>query len=322
MSTLNELRADVYRRLGFAAFPAAEVTARITAFLNETHRDLLTDPALTYLRDDVITFASVASQQRYALPQAIARINRIWETTNDLALREISLGQLRTIDPDPQTGTPEAYVPLSYTPVSKQPSDASELFVKSSSANDTTQLVTVEGFITGGYPARATVTLTGTTAVTLNSTITTWIEVTRLFISATAEGTVTLHEDSGAGTELARIAIGQTQARYFTVLLWPTPAAVVTYSVDYTREITDMEDGGDEPLLPPDFHRLIAVGARKKEYEFQDDTRLMVAVKEYDDGLSQLRRWLHERDSRRIVPGMPPSRGRSNLGAWFPAGTW
>lgn len=320
--TLHQLRADVYRRLGFGQFPDPAVVTRVTAFCNETHRDLLTDPALTYLRDDVITFASVASQQRYALPQAIARVNRIWETTNDKVLQELSLGQLRQIDPDPQTGTPEAYVPLSYTAVAKQPADASELFVKSGSANDTSQLVTVEGFITGGYPARATVTLTGTTAVSLNTAITAWTEVTRFFLSATAEGVVTLHEDSGAGTELARIAAGQLQARYFSVLLWPTPSAIITYSVDYTREITDMEDGGDEPLLPPDFHRLVAIGARKKEYEFQDDTRLMVAIKEYNDGLTQLRRWIHERESRRIVPGMLPSRGRSNLGAWYPSGTW
>ncbi len=319
--TFAELRADVYRRLQYATVPKPDVATRIGAFLDETHHDLLTDPAATWLRDDVTSFASVANQSRYALPPNLARVNAIYETTNQRKLDEMSLSALRLIDPSPHSGSPDYYVPLSFSEVVQQPSAAAELFVKSTSAADTTQLARVEGVTTGGYTTAAEVTLTGATAVSLNTAITTWVEVTRFYLSASCAGVVTLTQTSGAGTTLSTIGIGQLHSQNFTILLWPTPSSAITYLVDYTRDVPTRFNPNDSPLLPKDFHRLVAIGARMKEYEFQDDSRYQVAQKEYMDGLSQMRRWMHERNSRRVVPGVLGVRGRSSLGGWYPSDT-
>lgn len=316
---LQDLERITYRRLGKPnpTSPDSEVQTRIRQFLNERHRRLLR--MFPQLRDDVLTFASVSGTPRYALPeQGVARVNRIWETTNDRTLEMWSLSRLRAEDPDPQSSTPWAWVPLSYTQVHTQPSDASEVFAKSTSASDTTQTIYVEGIITGGYRRTASVTLTGATAVTLASAITNFIQIDKCYLSAAAVGIVTLHEDSGSGTELSRIAIGDTYAKFLSFLLYPTPSGAVTYTCDITRAVGDMSNATDEPLLPVDFHDLLAVGARLDEYEKADDSRRKIAEVEWDEGVKELTSWIvaHPDYSPSLGGGSP---GISRLGAWYPA---
>ena len=203
--------------------------SRLLDFLNERERRLLTLPGLSHLRHATITLASVVDQADYVLP-SLSKIDRIWDATNARTLYELSLQDYRLMDPNSLSGTPEAFVWRGQQATAKNPADASELFVKSTTT-DTTQVAYVEGVITGGYPRTASVTLTGTTAVTLDSTITTWIRVDKFYLSAVGVGTITLHEDRGVGTELARIAIGFLQTKYWVFELAPQPAGVNTVPV-------------------------------------------------------------------------------------------
>lgn len=294
--------------------------ARLGDFLNEAHRELLSEVGVKGVRDDVLTFATVNAQQRYAVvEQGIAKIHRIWETTNDHRLKKRSLAWLREIDADPPTGTPEYWIPLSTTQVAAQPADASEIFVKSTAAGDTNTCY-IEGIITGGYRRTASVTMTGVTAVSLSTLITTFIQVDKFYLSAVAVGTVTLHEDSGAGTELARIAIGDASAKYASFLLYPTPSAVVTHYMDVTRRIADMANDFDEPLIDEDFHDLWLDVADLKELTKGDDPdRHRIVEAHRVKRRNEWREWM-------FGGGDPEDgaadRGGSNLGNWFPAGRW
>lgn len=295
---------------------------RLGDFINEAHREILSEPGCAQLRDDIITFASVNAQQRYALPaQGVARINRIWETTNDRRLLRATLTWLREIDPDPSSSSPTHWIPLSYQQVHTQPSDASQVFVKSSAAGDTTQTCYVEGVTTGGYRRTASVVLTGTVAVSLAAAITDFIQIDKCYLSAAAVGLVTLHEDSGAGTELSRIAIGDTYGQFTSFLLYPTPSSAVTFQCDITRGIGEMTNDTDEPLLPEDFHDLLLELAELKELEKSGD---MVRQKLVSERVSKrrvdLRAWLfmpQDQDASNAA-----SNGGSNLGAFFPVGRW
>ena len=310
---------EMYRRMGYASSPATEITTRYTAFLNEAHRRLLTQPGMERLRDDIITFASVASRAIYGLPPSIARVKGIHQRSNMRQLRYLSLDELRREDPGlTSSGTPDFWTPIGYQPVALQPADASEIFVKSTAAGDTGTAY-LEGIRTGGYPRTLSVTMTGTTAVSLSAVITDLIAVTKFYLSAAAVGTVTLHEDSGAGTELARIPIGGVFARYHGIQLWPTPSAVETFYVDHTRVIPDLVNGTDEPLLPEDFHWLMVTGALKREYEKKDDSRYRQTVADEADGLRAFRAW------HLYGPGYDASvgdGGGSHLGGWYPSGRW
>lgn len=287
--------------------------------VNEAHRQLLRMPGMESVRYGTVSFASVANQKLYALPvQGVARINRITETTNDRKLDYHTPDWLDTVAPDPTTGTPWAWIPRGYGDVHTQPSDASEVFVVSTSASDIGTAY-VEGIITGGYVRSASVTMTGTTAVSLSSSITSFIQITKFYLSSAAVGTVTLKEDSGSGTELSRIAIGDVRANFHQFQLYHTPSSAITYYADVLRSIPDMVRDADEPLIPEDFHDLLIDMAEMKELRKQDDpNRYAMLQGDVERGKKQVVSFVVNHPDWR--PSWDGGRTEiSTLGAWFPA---
>jgi hypothetical protein len=320
--TLSELLADLYRRFGYASSPASEVTTRFTALLNETQAEILSRPGLESLLHGSLTFASVASTPTYALPQAVARVKAIYEGTNDQRLIPQSLDWYRTAYPDTTavSGVPDHFVDLGFLGVAQHPSDASEVFVDSTAAGDTNTAY-IEGYRTGGYFKSLSVSMTGTTAVSLGAAIADFVLITKFYLSAAAVGTVTLHEDASGGTELARIPIGQTHARYRRIALAPTPASVITYNVDFEWDPQNMANAMDEPVLPPRFHRLIGIGTRMKEFSKKDDTRYRETEREFTKGLNDLHYFVASGAHGMPVMGQPAAQRPSRLGGWYPAGS-
>jgi hypothetical protein len=321
--TFLELKQRWCRRTGKNASSIdTETGTRAGQFLNEAHRELLTMPGTEALREGIVSFASVADQQICALPTSgVARINRIWEETNDRKLTRKTLDWLRVNDPDPSSSTPWAWVDVGMKEVALQPSNASEIFVDSTSASDTNTAY-LEGVISGGHRRTASVSMTGTTAVSLSTTITTWEQIDKFYLSAAAVGVVTLHEDASGGTELARIAIGQTYAEYASVLLYPTPSAAVTYYADVTFSIGEMSNDTDRPRVHVDFHDLLLDMAELKEIRKTDDAQrygmLQAAITQRK---KDFRHWVYSHpDEVRIATG-PTIEARSMLGPWYPAGS-
>jgi hypothetical protein len=318
--TLYDLRVSLFRKLGFSDEPATEVVTRLTGFLNEIHRRVLGLPGMEYLRQSQTTFASVADTAQYSMPPDVARIIALHDTTNDVTVRGEPWAWYAAQTPDPadHTGIPEIWVPVGQVPYAAQPSNASKLYVDSTSASDTS-ICYVEGTRTGGYPFSSSVTMTGATAVQVGD----WTDIlaiTKFYLSASAVGSVTLTEDAEGGTELARIPIGQTHARYLRIALWPTPSSVNSYTLDYQRQIEDMEQHTDEPLVPRDFHWVIAAGARMLEYEKQDDRRYPAAKVDFEKGVRDLRWFVTQQADGRSLTGGQAFVG-SRLGPWYPRGT-
>ena len=303
--TFNNILLDVYRRCGFSTTPDAAVITRIKAFVNETQQEILHEPGMEFLQNATITFASVADQQTYGLPPSVARIKVMRDaTTNRIILPGMSLGEYRERYPGPAavTGTPTRYVDLGFDAISVEPSDASGIYVVSSSASDVGTAF-IEGVRSGGYQFIDQVTMTGVTAVTFPD-YTDVVDITKFYISAAAAGTVTLREDSGTGTTLATIAVGRLYSRYRRIALAPTPAAAITYSLDYERDVADLVENTDEPIIPYSFHHILATGARMKEYEKTSDSRWELAQREYEKALKKLKFALYEQ-----AVGTPNLRG-------------
>lgn len=319
---LNAIELDVCRRLNYSDVPPPAVKSRLDGFVNQRHRQILAMPGMARLRDDSITFASVASQSTYAMGPAVSRINTIYDgTTNQLKLEERTIQWLRRVDPRlASAGTPEAWIPLSIKQTQAQPATTG-LWAVSTSASDTQQ-VFVESVRTGGYGnVSAATTLTGTSRVQIG-TLTDHLGVEKFYLSTPAIGAVSLYDAVTAGNLLATIPIGSMYARYLTIQLWPTPSGVVTYTVDYTREIADMVNASDEPLLPPDFHYLLSVGVRLDEYEKLDDQRRVLMQDQWDKGIKRLQHYVINSGDYLIVPGESRRPRLSNLGAGFPPGVW
>ena len=311
--TFLQAQQQLARRLNKTAGTlVADTATRFKERLNDRHRELLRMPGMGSLRWGNIPVASVASQQGYAVPtHGIARIDRGYDTSNRIKLTRKDLAWFREVDPNPSTGQPEYLIETGNVQVHTQPSDASEVFIKSTSASDTTQTAYVEGFITGGYRRTASVTLTGATAVSLNTAITNWILIDKCYLSAAGAGIITLHEDSGSGTELSRIAIGDTWGSFLSFLLYPTPSAVVTYRLDITRTIPTLSNDTDEFWIHEDFHDVVVDGAQMDELVKSDDRSRYELVKErWSEGRRQLKAWVQDHpDWRpRMTGGMPAVR--------------
>jgi hypothetical protein len=325
--TFAQILADTYRRTGYQSSPASDVVTRIKSFVNETHEAILAEPGLGALLYGTATFASVASQARYGLSN-VAQVKAMTEATNDQKLEARSLAWYRTHNPDPANneGTPEVFVPLGQVAVAQVPAvTGTGLWIVSSSASDTTPTVTIDAIRVGGYPHSPTAaTVNGVTRVQIGgaSGLTDYIDVTQFQLSAACVGDISLYDASSDGNLLAVIPRGQTTSRYWGFLLSPTPSAATTYVVDIEHEVLPLANDTDEPLLPPRFHRLLALGARAKEYEQKADERLTVAMAEYVKGLKDLKYTVMCPPDLVVIPGGSPARGGSNLGPMFPAGRW
>ena len=319
---LSGLQSTLYERLRYRGYPDQAVQTRLTRYVNEVHRDLLGQRAMSRLRDATFTFPSVIAQSPYGLPPNIARINSMFDILNKVKLTEKPLRWLRAVDPGMAAiGGPSYYfVNTGYQAVANQPKTTG-LWAVSSSASDTTPSVTVEAFRTGGYlDTPLDTTLTGTTRVQVGTTAD-YVEVIKFELSAACVGQISLFDAAAAGNELARIGVGKTYSRYLGVILFPQPSAVITYSVDYTRNIPELAAPTDEPLLPEDFHWLLVQGALAMEYDFQrDDTRYARAKGAYTTGLLDLRNFVQTDGADTISLRLPRPRF-SQLGPNFPAGS-
>ena len=315
--TLTNILAEAYRRLGFASSPASDVTTRLTGFANSEVKEVLSDPVLSKFRRRTIPFATVADLATAVLPQAVTRIYTITDRTNQRVLDDVDQAWIREQDPGRSfsSGTPEAYAIIGYSdPVARQPSDSSQLLVKSSAGGDTTQTAYIEVVDSDGYVRTASVTLTGATAVNLGPADS--LTVIDFYLSATAVGEVTLHEDTGSGTELAKIGIGKTRARYTALEMYPTTSSAVTLHADADLEISDLVNGADEPIIPDEFSEIIILGVQQREYLKREKPDI---AREYEKAKAPWRAKMHFHVHRKSSGS--GSKGHSQLGGFYEAGT-
>lgn len=320
---LAAIQAEVYRRLKYQPSPSPDVVTRIAAEINEAQQELTDDPRLQSLLRGETSLTTVASQAEYGLPPHIGRITTIRDTSNRWPLRQESLWWYRTAVPDQtvQTGTPSRYILLGPKPVVRQPVSTG-VWADSSSASDTSgPSVSVEAVRSGGYLHQPDPTaLTGVTRVQIGSQ-TDYVELTDFYLDQACVGDVTLYDAAAAGNVLGFIPAGQTRSTSNWIAFAVTPSDALTYQIDYERIVTDLVNPTDEPYwLPTAFHRLLAIGARRKEYEYRDDERLESAVSEWNAGLNKLVAYVNNPPGAILIPG-GASHGRSDLGSWYPSST-
>lgn len=291
--TFAEILTECYSLLRLPAAPPAATIARIKASVNRTHRKLLSTPGISRLRDDVMPITAFAGIARSGLPPVVSRIRGITDRLNNVPLLEIALADIRVMNASQTfaSGYPTHFAVVGYRPVQLQPTVATGLWAVSSSATDTAgPAVFVQTFTTGGYSLSDTEPLTGLTRVAIGTGTprVDHIEVTRFYLSAACVGDISLWTAASGGTELARIEVGKTSQHYLTVEWFPVQSGDSTEYVDYTRNIPDLVQNFDEPLLPIDFHSLLGLGARIREYELLDDDRLAGAMRDYREEVAAL----------------------------------
>ena len=326
--TFTDILADTYRRLRYDTAPASTVVTRIKAFVNETHEELLSMPGLSPLLYGTMTVASVATQARYGLSGVAQVRTPLTDATNAVPLLVRSLAWYRSTNPAPSTNTgdPVYVVPLGQVAVAQVPATTGTgVWAVSSSASDTGgPTVTIDAIRVGGYPHSPTATaLTGTTRVQIGA-LTDYIDVTQFQLSGACVGDISLYDAVSSGNLLAVVPRGQTTSRYWGFILSPTPSTARTYTIDIEHEVQTLTASTDEPLLPPRFHRILAMGARMKEYEYlgNQDDKLQQATQAYALAVKELLYAVTCPPEYVAIPGNRLGTFGSNLGPYFPAGRW
>lgn len=323
---LNLIESRVYERLSFTASPDAVVFNRIRSYINSSYRSIMGKKQMAPYRRVILPFASTANSPYAVLPQVCTKIFAIQDRLNQRNIQEMSLQDLRDTDPgnDSESSAPDAYVILNFSAaVAIQPSNASDLFIKSTSAGDgATKEVFLDGVRTGGTRRLGSVVPNGVTAVSFG--VSDWISIQKFYIAlaagglTSASGDITLHEDSGVGTELARISQGDSYTRYTQIQLYPLPTVVVTYHADVEVQVRDLSEYTDEPLIPEDYHELLIEGALMRDYERREKSALYSQSKaRYKELWGDLCLYT----ARMISNTSGSSRRWSQLGPYFPPGT-
>ena len=267
---LGDIELGLYDRLNFNATPDSAVTRRVRQSVNNIHREILGRRGFGQLRRKVLTATSVANSPFMVLPQAATAILIVADRLNNRNLKPATLQDIRYRDPGLLfTGSiPDSYAVIDYAScVAADPSTPSSLWVTSDSASDASgSAVNIEGITSTGYYQRASVALNGLTPVNIAPTVTTWVTMTKFYMTAVASGNVTLLQGSGVGPELSRIPPGRSYPRYTTLHLIGIPATSLTYYCDVELYIEDMTSVNDEPLLLEDYHWLLEAGVMSREY--------------------------------------------------------
>lgn len=325
-TSISSLLADVYRRCGYASSPDATTSTRILAFMNETLQELLAEPGMHVLLNDSLTITTTASTPQYSIPFSVGRILRVYDATNQILLQPASREWYRSAYPSATavTGVPDRWIDMGFQAVAKQPSDASQIFAKSTSAVDCT--LNIYGYRADGSPFIDGIGPVTTTAA--GSVLTDIVEITEITTDSGAVGTITVTEDSGSGTTLATLRPNQGATRYRSLAFAICPSSAITYTLDVEREVRDLlssvESLQTPPILPVRFHRLLAIGARMKEYEKQNQMdRYRAAQVEYEIGKRKLRHYVYSQavGTPNLRGNTQPTRG-SRLGAWYAEDRW
>lgn len=306
--------------LGYATNSSAQAEARtrIKRGLNAWQRRVLVRPGFArLLRDFEETLTTVTGQAVYGFSEPLGRLNGIYDGTNRWPLQQRDLSWLRNQGAyfTTSTGTPTVFIPRGWAPVATQPSAADKVYAVSSGTN--TDQLAWDFLLSDGTRLSGVTALTSTVAVQLGSA-TTIVAILAATYQGTNPNTITLKQTSGSGTTLGVIQPGRSKARYYQVQLWPTPSAALAYVCDFTAELRHMTADQDEPLIPPDFHHVLSLGAQADEFKRRGDDRYGVVRDDLDGELKYLNRWLWD-----LVTNLRPQRAvrTSRLGAWFPAGT-
>jgi len=323
--TFNDMLQATYDDLGYTSSPSTAQVTRIKRWINEGYRHVMAIPGMEQLRDGQFDINTVTGQGVYALPMAVNVVYDVTQVTNAVRLRMITKDAFRTIDPGLQNSSSfsDAWIPWGYGVVQRHPASTG-LWAVSSAAGDTTQTFAINGVRANGdiaAPVTASSALTGTTRVQIG-TLTDYVQITQLDMSAAAVGVVTVYDAAVSGNVILRLQPGQTSAQYQQVRLWPTPASDnVAYTFDVQFVLSDLVNSNDIPLLPTDFHDVPSLYARMREYtRVGDEMRLRVSQAEWKQRTDFLKFTVTiPKDYQPVASNQAAGYGWNNLGPNFPA---
>jgi len=260
---MNKTFLDIINNVGTEVQDTSSAFQTILkTYINKRYFQVLRAINWEKIRRDY-TISTVASTQEYLLPDDFSKAVNVRDTTNGNDLSETDYGKICQDFPNEVTtnGTIARYY-ITEDACMAQPTSASVIAVKSSSASDITQTITIRGIV-GGYETYEAVTLTGTTSA--NST-NSYTRIKGISKSAVTVGNITLTSNSAAVT-IAVLPPKITTAYYKKIGFHYVPNGVVTVAVPYYIKAMSLVDDYDYPII--DIADLIESGAMADAWRYK-----------------------------------------------------
>ncbi len=231
----------------------------IGKFINRRYFQVLRSINWQNIQPDY-TFSTVASTQRYVLPDDFSK--EISCASDDTPLQKTTLEKLYEVYGDiSDSGIVERYCIIEDC-VQAQPTSTSILTIKSSSSADTTQTILVRG-ISGGVETYESVTLLGTSdATTTNS----YTRIKGISKSAVTTGFVTIDSNTAVVTQ-AIIPKETLVTNYKLIILHNVPSSVTTIALPYITQPMPLSQDYDYPVV--DVADILELGALADAWRYK-----------------------------------------------------
>ncbi len=257
--------------------------ARVLAWLNMGYQRVVVDLDFPHLRRET-TFSTVAGQRLYIPTAPVSRILTMKIPSLNRYLPKINENKLDRANPDSAVettyGSPQYWILDQWVGALVQPAAGGiRPYVVSSSASDTTPVVTIEGIVAGEVD-REIVTLTGTTAVQAAKTYT---EIHSVSKSIKSVGKVTVQNLATSPTIIycTLSPLGYTK-KYWQLAMHPIPDAIYTVYYKFIPWLPELVNRSDQPQMPEDCHELVIKAAVMYAMTFQSNNQaLLEAEKRY-----------------------------------------
>lgn len=283
METLSEIRTNILKSTRQEQLNTTLANQYINLTLME-----INDPAWAFeqiLRGSInhlwsfnkrkTTLTTVASTEFYQLPRDVDKINLIRQITSPEKLLYLPDEVFYHYVPYPTaTGTPMYYRLWEEEGLSTRLSADGTIDVVSSSASDTTQVISIVGYSTSGYIQSETLTLNGTTKQTGSLTYDAGFPV-RISKSAATTGSITATTGS---TSLLVMGPEERSPRFKVIGFYPIPDAAISIYLEYYTRLRQLVNDSDVPDLDQKWLWIVRLGAMAKIYQMLPNENLYTAT--------------------------------------------
>jgi hypothetical protein len=265
---LAEIVTNVKAEVG----PATNIDSLIKRWANRGQQKFVTVAKhyFSWMILNRLTLTTEVGVSEYALSPLVDRSKLINMYSEDRkwSINVISRFQFQERFPDASmiSGDPVIAYLSGYTPVSRQPTSASQLTVVSTSALDTS-IITIDGLNAAGVLIREEITLNGITPVVSTNSFS---KILTRSYNAFLSGIVTMTSNAGAVTN-ATISARDRQGLLPKITFYPQPSSAKTLFYDATMRLPPLVTDNDMSLIPEDFHDAIEDYAMARCYRHKKD---------------------------------------------------
>lgn len=263
--------AEIVTNVKTEVAPATNIDSLIKKWANRGQQRFVTmaNHYFSWMTLNGLTLTTQANVSEYALSPLIDRskVINMYSVDRKWTIRVLTRHEFQERFPDVSltTGDPVCAYLSGFTPVSRQPTSASQITVVSSAADSS--VVVLDGLNADGVMIREEITLNGTNPVVSTNSFS---KILGRSFNAYLNGIITMTSNGGAVTN-ATISPRDRQNFMPKLVFYPTPSEAKAIYYDGTMRLPPLVSDNDFSLIPEDYHDAIEDYCMYRAYRHKKD---------------------------------------------------